>query len=86
MPFGAQDSGPFYHGTKADPKSGELLDPGYSSNYGERRKATRTPRPEDYEDFRPKRYAATRTERVKSERGAPNTFLFMKAPDQDRLD
>ena len=39
MRFGAQDSGPFYHGTKADLKSGHLLDPGYSSNYGERRKA-----------------------------------------------
>ena len=39
MRFGAQDSGPSYHGTKADPKSADLLDPGYSSNYGERRKA-----------------------------------------------
>jgi hypothetical protein len=39
MPFGAQDSGPFFHGTKADLKSGDLLDPGYSSNFGERRKA-----------------------------------------------
>ena len=33
------DSGPFYHGTKADLKPGDLLEPGYSSNYGERRKA-----------------------------------------------
>jgi hypothetical protein len=34
------------------------------------------PRPEDYEHSGPKRYAATRIQRVKSERGAPNTFLF----------
>jgi hypothetical protein len=39
MPFAAQDSEPFYHGTKADLKSGDLLGPGYSSNFGERRKA-----------------------------------------------
>jgi rifampin ADP-ribosylating transferase len=39
MPFGVEDSGPFYHGTKADLKFGDLLDPGYSSNYGERRQA-----------------------------------------------
>ena len=38
MPFGVQDSGPF-HGTKADLKAGDLLEPGYSSNYGERRNA-----------------------------------------------
>lgn len=33
------DSGPFFHGTKADLKHGELLGPGYSSNFGERRTA-----------------------------------------------
>lgn len=33
------DSGPFYHGTKADLKIGDLLEPGYSSNYGVRKKA-----------------------------------------------
>lgn len=33
------DSGPFYHGTKADLKAGDMLEPGYSSNYGERKKA-----------------------------------------------
>ena len=33
------NSGPFYHGTKASLKSGDLLKPGYSSNYGERKKA-----------------------------------------------
>jgi len=32
-------SGPFYHGTKANLKLGDLLEPGYSSNYGERKKA-----------------------------------------------
>jgi hypothetical protein len=29
----------FYHGTKADLKSGELIVPGYHSNYGKRKKA-----------------------------------------------
>lgn len=29
----------FYHGTKADLKVGELIAPGYSSNYGQRKKA-----------------------------------------------
>lgn len=33
------DLGPFYHGTKADLKEGDLLEPNYSSNYGERKKA-----------------------------------------------
>lgn len=33
------DSGPFYHGTKAGLKPGDLLEPGYSSNYGEQKKA-----------------------------------------------
>ena len=33
------DQGPFYHGTKADLKLGDLLEPGYSSNYGDRKKA-----------------------------------------------
>jgi hypothetical protein len=35
----ARDPGPFYHGTKADLKPGDLLHPGYGSNFGERRKA-----------------------------------------------
>ncbi len=35
----ALDDGPFYHGTKASLKPGDLLEPGYSSNYGERKKA-----------------------------------------------
>ena len=33
------DAGPFYHGTKADLKPGDLLQPGYHSNYGTRKKA-----------------------------------------------
>lgn len=33
------DSGPFYHGTKANLNIGDLLEPGYKSNYGERKKA-----------------------------------------------
>lgn len=36
---GTLDLGPFYHGTKADLKPGDLLVPGYNSNYGERKKA-----------------------------------------------
>ena len=35
----ANDPGPFYHGTKADLLPGDLLSPGYSSNYGERKRA-----------------------------------------------
>jgi len=30
----------FYHGTKADRKPGDLIEPGYSSNFGERKQAT----------------------------------------------
>ncbi len=33
------DPGPFYHGTKVCLKPGDLLEPGYSSNYGVRKKA-----------------------------------------------
>ncbi len=33
------DTGPFFHGTKADLDVGDLLRPGYSSNFGERRTA-----------------------------------------------
>ncbi|MET4134820.1 NAD(+)--rifampin ADP-ribosyltransferase [Pseudarthrobacter sp. PvP090] len=35
----AKDPGPFYHGTKADLKAGDLLRSGYSSNFGERKRA-----------------------------------------------
>lgn len=38
-PGGVQDPGPFFHGTKADLRAGDQLKPGYSSNFGERRKA-----------------------------------------------
>lgn len=38
-PSGIPDGGPFYHGTKADLREGDLLEPNYSSNYGERKKA-----------------------------------------------
>jgi Rifampin ADP-ribosyl transferase len=30
----------FYHGTRADLKIGDLIEPGYASNYGKRKKAT----------------------------------------------
>ncbi len=30
----------FYHGTRADLKPGDLIEPGYTSNYGQRRKAS----------------------------------------------
>jgi len=30
----------FYHGTKADLKPGDLIEPGYSSNYGTRKRAS----------------------------------------------
>lgn len=33
------DKGPFYHGTKADLKTGDLLEPQQDSNYGQRKKA-----------------------------------------------
>jgi nicotinamidase-related amidase len=33
------DTGPFYHGTKANLKIGDMLTPGYNSNYGEGEKA-----------------------------------------------
>jgi rifampin ADP-ribosylating transferase len=32
-------SATFYHGTKADLKPGDLIEPGYNSNYGKRSKA-----------------------------------------------
>lgn len=38
-PPAVQDPGPFYHGTKADLKPGDVLRPGYRSNFGERRTA-----------------------------------------------
>ncbi|MDR2506038.1 MAG: NAD(+)--rifampin ADP-ribosyltransferase [Oscillospiraceae bacterium] len=38
-PSEISDLGPFYHGTKADLKPGDLLEPNYNSNYGERKRA-----------------------------------------------
>ncbi len=34
-----QDPGPFYHGTKTELRVGDLLEPGYHSNFGKRRTA-----------------------------------------------
>jgi hypothetical protein len=39
LPSEVKDSGPFFHGTKAGLVPGDLLAPGYSSNFGEQRKA-----------------------------------------------
>ena len=39
MPSTAKDLGPFFHGTKADLQPGDLLEPGNSSNFGERIRA-----------------------------------------------
>jgi hypothetical protein len=33
------ETSPFYHGTRADLKPGDLIEPGYSSNYGMRKQA-----------------------------------------------
>jgi rifampin ADP-ribosyltransferase len=38
-PSAVQDPGPFFHGTKADLKAGDVLEPGYQSNFGVGRKA-----------------------------------------------
>ena len=35
----SNEQGPFFHGTKADLKPGDLLEPNYNSNYGEGKKA-----------------------------------------------
>ncbi|MCL2678599.1 MAG: NAD(+)--rifampin ADP-ribosyltransferase, partial [Clostridiales bacterium] len=34
-----QDTGPFYHGTKAVLRAGDFLTPGHKPNYGEQKKA-----------------------------------------------
>ena len=39
MPPAVQDPGPFYHGTKAVLRRGDLLEPGYLSNFGARENA-----------------------------------------------
>jgi hypothetical protein len=38
-PADSHEAGPFYHGTRADLRPGDLLAPGYSSNYGQRQTA-----------------------------------------------
>lgn len=38
-PTGVDDPGPFFHGTKADLRVGDLLEPGRTSNFGARRAA-----------------------------------------------
>jgi hypothetical protein len=43
QPVAATDdpgSPPFYHGTRADLKTGDVIEPGYASNYGKKKKAT----------------------------------------------
>ncbi len=35
----ASGAEPFFHGTKADLKAGDLIGPGYASNYGQKKKA-----------------------------------------------
>jgi rifampin ADP-ribosylating transferase len=35
----ANDPGPFFHGTKADLRPGDVLEAGYNSNFGQRTKA-----------------------------------------------
>jgi hypothetical protein len=37
--FNDIDSGKFFHGTKSDLKHGDLIEPGFNSNYGQRKKA-----------------------------------------------
>jgi len=39
VPREVDDTGPFFHGTRADLRPGELLTPGWRSNYGSRRRA-----------------------------------------------
>jgi rifampin ADP-ribosylating transferase len=37
MTYAKDATGPYYHGTRADLKPGDLLAPGFQSNYGERK-------------------------------------------------
>lgn len=39
MRSGADDAGPFFHGTKADLQVGALIEAGFSSNFGSRQRA-----------------------------------------------
>lgn len=38
MTYAVNAASPFYHGTRAGLKPGNLIEAGYSSNYGERKK------------------------------------------------
>ena len=40
MTYAVNAAPPFYHGTRADLKPGDLIAPGYSSNYGKRKQAS----------------------------------------------
>ena len=40
MTYAADAKPPFYHGTRADLSPGDLIGPGYSSNYGQRKQAS----------------------------------------------
>lgn len=40
MTYAADATPPFYHGTRADLRPGDLIAPGYSSNYGQRNQAS----------------------------------------------
>jgi rifampin ADP-ribosylating transferase len=40
MTYAAEATPPFYHGTRADLCPGDLIGPGYSSNYGQRKQAS----------------------------------------------
>jgi rifampin ADP-ribosylating transferase len=37
MTYAADATPPYYHGTRADPKPGDLLSPGFASNYADRK-------------------------------------------------
>ena len=40
MTYAVDATPPFYHGTRADLKPGDLIEAGYSSNYGKRKQAS----------------------------------------------
>jgi rifampin ADP-ribosylating transferase len=40
MTYAADATPPFYHGTRADVKPGDLIAPGHASNYGKRKQAS----------------------------------------------
>ena len=40
MTYAKDAAPPWYHGTRADLRAGDLIDPGYASNYGQRKSAS----------------------------------------------